>query len=136
MSGSLIRFQRIFPLLATFAVGQAAAQSLNLLSGFLLVRWLQIADYGQYGLVYSFQSTTNVLIDLGFSTTIVALVGNNWNQPKVIGNYVRAGRALRLRLLLTICPIAALFFIRMTGNLHWDLSTQLSFGCSIIVAIY
>jgi O-antigen/teichoic acid export membrane protein len=123
-------------LLAAFAMGQVAAQLLNVLSGFLIVRWLTIGDYARYGLVYSFQSTTNVLIDLGFSTTIIALVGSNWNEPKIIGKYVRAGRSLRNASLTVVFPLAALIFFRLTLNLKWDALTQISFIGSILVAVY
>jgi O-antigen/teichoic acid export membrane protein len=117
-------------------MGQVAAQSLSLIGGFLIVRWLRVGDYGQYGLVYSFQSMLNILVDLGFSTTIVALVGTRWNQPSVIGNFIRAGRSLRVSLLLVVFPVAALVFLGFTRNLKWGLFTQFSFLASILLALH
>jgi O-antigen/teichoic acid export membrane protein len=122
--------------LGTFFVGQGCAQALTLLSGFLVLRWLEVGAYGQYGLTFGFQSTVNLLVDLGFSSTIVALVGHRVDDPLVLGEYIRAGRSLRIRVLLVVMPISALLYVFLTNHLHWKLSTQFFLLSSILVSIY
>jgi O-antigen/teichoic acid export membrane protein len=119
-----------------FFAGQGLAQMLNLLAGFLVLRWLDVSAYGQYGLTFGFQSTVNLLIDLGFSSTIVALVGHRVNDRNILGEYVRAGRDLRTRMLLVIFPVSMIAFFHLTNRLNWSRSLQLSLLCSILVSIY
>lgn len=123
-------------ILATFLAGQGCAQALNLLSGFLVLRWLDVGSYGQYGLTFGFQSTVNLLIDLGFSSTIVALVGHRVNDARVLGDYIRAGRSLRSRMLTIVMPISAFIFFYLTHHLNWNLTTQILLLVSIFVSIY
>src|SRR5580698_2012222 len=104
-------------ILATFVAGQGCAQALNLLSGFLVLRWLDVGSYGQYGLTFGSQSTVNLLIDLGFSSTIVALVGHRVNDARVLGDYIRAGRSLRSRMLTIVMPLSAVIFFYLTHHL-------------------
>jgi O-antigen/teichoic acid export membrane protein len=123
-------------ILLTFLAGQGSAQALNLIMGFLVLRWLDVGSYARYGLTYGFQTTTNILIDLGFAATIVALVGHRVGERAVIGNYVRAGRHLRLRMLAAVMPIAGIVFIFMTHRLQWTAATQIGLLLSILVSIY
>lgn len=120
----------------TFLAGQGSAQALNLLTGFVVLRWLDIGSYAKYGLTYGFQSTTNILIDLGFSATIVALVGHRVGDRLVIGKYVRAGRQFRLRLLAAVMPVAGICFLVMTRRLHWATASRIGLLLSIFVSIY
>jgi hypothetical protein len=123
-------------MLLAFLAGQGSAQSLNLVAGFFVLRWLDIGSYARYGLTYGFQSTANLLIDLGFSATIIALVGHRIEDRKVIGNYVRAGRQLRLRMLAAVMPIAGIVFLFMTHRLHWGAASEIGLLLSIFVSIY
>jgi hypothetical protein len=123
-------------ILLTFLAGQGSVQALNLTVGFVVLHWLDVTSYARYGLTYGFQSTTNLLIDLGFSATIVALVGHRVEDRTVIGNYVRAGRHLRLRMLAVIMPIAGVIFVFMTRRLQWPAASQIGLLLSIFVSIY
>ena len=50
------RLHRWSALLVKFAAGQSAAQTLNLLAGVVLLRWLPVDEYAQYMLAFTFQS--------------------------------------------------------------------------------
>lgn len=84
-------------LLVSFIIGQGALQILQVLSGFLLIRWLSVEEYAQYSVAFAFQSTAQMLVELGFSGAVVALVGNRINERKVLGNYIKSGRYYRNR---------------------------------------
>ncbi|WP_257237060.1 hypothetical protein, partial [Nostoc sp. 'Peltigera malacea cyanobiont' DB3992] len=46
-------------------------------------------------MAFGFQSTFGILIDLGFSGTIIALVGDRIYDKKVVGSYIYAGKHFR-----------------------------------------
>jgi O-antigen/teichoic acid export membrane protein len=128
--------RRRLTLLAVFFAGQGMAQALNLAIGFLVLHWLSVEDYAQFGLTFGFQSTANILVDLGFSSTIVALVGDRVGDERIIGNYVRSGRSLRGRIFAFVMPTAALMYFLVTSHLGWSLSVQALLLMSLMVSIY
>jgi len=123
-------------LLLTFLAGQGTAQALNLFMGLAVLHWLDVGSYAKYGLTYGFQSTANILTDLGFSATIIALVGHRIADRRVIGDYVRAGRQLRLRMLVAVIPVAGIAFVLITRRLGWTVPTQIGLLLSIFISIY
>jgi len=139
LSASIFRSElvkRKARILFTFLAGQGSSQGFNLLTGFMVLRWLDVGSYARYGLTYGFQSTTNILIDLGFSATIVALVGPRVQDRRVIGSYVRAGRQLRVRMMATVMPIAGIVYLIMTRRLQWPVVSQIGLLLAIFVSIY
>lgn len=112
------------PLLA-FAVGQPAEQFLNLLTGFLLLRWLDKEQYAMFGVAFAFQSTVNQLTDLGFAGSIVALAGERGTEPAWLGRYLRSARHYRTRLIGFTLVGAAVVFPLLTWNHPWGAPTKL-----------
>ena len=53
-----------------FGAWQLASQAIQLITGFLLVRWLSLEAYAQYGVALGFQNMLNMLVDLGFSLQV------------------------------------------------------------------
>jgi O-antigen/teichoic acid export membrane protein len=127
--------QRRSRILLTFMGGQGAAQGLNLLCGLLILRWLPMGDYSQYGLVYGYQMLVNSGLDLGFSGTIVALVGHRINDKSVIGNYIRAGRRMRLKMMGIVLPVLSVVYYFMTKHMHWPLYVQVMLLLSICASV-
>ena len=117
-------------------MGQGILQALNFVIGFLLIRWMSVEAYAQYGVVFGFQSTLGMLVDLGFSGCIVSLVGNRGDQPEVIGGYIAGARWFRARLFAIVIPISAGAFYWIGMKHGWNpVSLTLLFGC-IVVALY
>ena len=52
-----------------FFLGQGALQAIQLLTALLLMRWLTVQEWAQFGLVMGFQLAVGTLMDLGISTT-------------------------------------------------------------------
>jgi O-antigen/teichoic acid export membrane protein len=129
------RVRRALPVLGTFALGQGFSQIMAAITGLLIVRWLSIDQYGEYGLVYSLQTTANIFTDLGFGATIVALVGQRANDPTVVGNYIRAGMSMRVRMLAIVFPLFAIYFVLMTSKLQWSQGTQISYLLAMLVSV-
>ena len=122
------------PLLA-FAVGQPAVQLLNVLTGFLLLRWLSKEAYAMFGVAFAFQSTVNQLTDLGFSGSIVALAGERGTEPAWLGRYLRAARHYRTRLLAFTLLGAAIAFPLLTWRQEWGAGTKLLLFGAVSVAV-
>ncbi len=106
-------------LITSFIVGQGALQLLQLLTGFLLIRWLSIEQYAQYSVTLAFQSTAQMLVELGFSGAVVALVGPHINDKKRIGNYIKAGQFFRNRFFFFVGGACIFFFPLLTFQHNW-----------------
>lgn len=128
--------RRRIRIILVYLAGQGLVQLTNLLTGFLLLRWLTVDNYAQFIVAFTFQLTLGFLTDLGFSGTIVALVGPRGNDPTVIGSYIRSGRRIRNIMLLCLTPIAAVFYIQIVRQHHWATSTSVILFASIVASIY
>ncbi len=115
-----------------FGAWQLASQGLQLITGFLLVRWLSIEAYAQYGVALSFQNMLNLLVDLGFSSSIIALVGDRIHDREIVGRHIRAARSFRNTMLLTIGPLSAVGFFWLARTHHWPLAGTLLLFSSIL----
>ena len=142
LAGSLIAglrsqtSQRRFHTLIVYFTGQGLAQLFSLSIGLLLLRWLDIDNYAQFSVAFAFQTTLSLLTDLGFSGTIVALVGPRGNDPDVIGGYIRSGWHLRNVMLLCMTPIAAIVYAGIARQHHWDFRSSVLLFLSIVASIY
>jgi O-antigen/teichoic acid export membrane protein len=128
--------QRRSRVLLVYFTGQGLVQFTNLLTGLLLLRWLTVDNYAQFIVAFSFQATLGFLTDLGFSGTIVALVGPRGNDPAVIGSYIRSGRRIRNVMLLCLTPVAALIYVQIVRQHHWATWTSVILFASIVASIY
>ncbi len=128
--------RRRFRVLLVYLTGQGLVQFTNLLTGFLLLRWLTVDHYAQFIVAFTFQLTLGFLTDLGFSGTIVALVGPRGEDPSVVGSYVRSGRHLRNVMLACLTPVAAVIYIHIARQHHWAARTSTLLFASIVASIY
>ncbi len=115
-----------------FGAWQLASQGIQLITGFLLVRWLSIEAYAQYGVALGFQNMLNLLVDLGFSSSIIALVGDRIHDREVIGRHIRTARSFRNTMLVTIGPLSAIGFFWLARTHHWPLTGSLLLFSSIL----
>jgi hypothetical protein len=51
---------------------------------------MSIEAYAQFGLAVGFQQTIGLLMDLGFTSTIIPLVGDQGDNKELVVKYVRA----------------------------------------------
>ena len=109
--------------LKTFFVAQGVIQFATFLSGLLLVRLLTVPDYAKYSVFYGISSSASILTDVGFSGTLVALVGNRHASGQVVADYVKALRAFRRQLFYVVAPILIAVFPVLTVRQNWPAST-------------
>ena len=111
-------------------------QGLNFVVGFFLLRWLDKTAYAQYSVAFAFQSTIGMLVDLGFTGSIIALVGENAHRPEIVGRYLRTAQFFRTRSFIAITSVAALtypFFVRHQPW-GWQIKALLFAGIFIALA--
>jgi O-antigen/teichoic acid export membrane protein len=132
----LLRSKRTAGTIANFLVGQGAAQGLGVLAGLFLVRNLSVEAYAQFGVATGFQTVFSVLMDLGFASTIIPLVGDRFEDRAVIGRYVRSARRLRYRAFWILAPVASAAFLTTIHRQHWSVSLQLLLLASILLSLY
>jgi|GEM_PF-604053 len=130
------RASRILRVITGFLLGQGAAQAINILSGLLLVRFLSVEAYAQFGVATGYQTVFSILMDSGLSATIIPLVGNRNQDRAVIGKYVRAARHLRNRIFWTLTPFATAAFFATIQKHHWGWGVQIALLVSILVTLY
>jgi O-antigen/teichoic acid export membrane protein len=130
------RLHRAAKLLLSFFLGQGALQIANLLASLFLVRMLSLEAYAQFGVAYAFQATFMIMMDLGFVSTIIPLVGNRSEDRKVVGRYVRAVKHLRDRTFWGLAPIAAAAFFAVAYRHHWSWHLQLLLLVSVLLSLY
>ncbi len=122
--------------IAHFGAWQLLGQGLQLMTGFFLVRWMSYEAYAQFGLAFGFQCMLSQLVDLGFSSAVIALVGERVHDQALVGRYVRSAWGLRTRMLVILGPLSAVAFAYFAHVHQWPLVTSLLLFCSIIAILF
>jgi O-antigen/teichoic acid export membrane protein len=122
--------------LTDFTVGQGIVQGIGIFIGIFLVRTLNVSEYAKFGLAFGFQTTATVLMDLGYASTIIPLVGERISDRVLIGRYVRAAKAHRDRTYWAISPFVAIAFLFITYRQHWSWVQQLALLATILFSLY
>jgi O-antigen/teichoic acid export membrane protein len=130
------RTHRIFSAVLSFLLGQGALQGVNLIIGLFLVRALSVSEYAKFGLASGFQTTTSILMDLGYAATIIPLVGERISDRALVGRYVQGAKSLRNRAFWVISPFASIAFLVITHRQKWPLPIQIVMLASVLVALY
>jgi O-antigen/teichoic acid export membrane protein len=130
------RTHRIFSAVLSFLIGQGALQGINLIIGLFLLRALSVGDYAKFGLASGFQVTTSILMDLGYASTIIPLVGDRIFDRALVGRYVRGAKSLRNRAFWVMSPLAAIVFLAITHKQKWPWPTQFALLASVLLALY
>lgn len=131
-----LRWHRIIRVITGFLFGQGTLQGVNVLVGLFLVRTLSVEHYAQFGLAYGFQTTASMLMDLGYSSTIIPLVGQRVNDHAIVGSYLRAAKHLRDRAFAILGPFAAITFLAIIHKHRWSWTTQTLLVLSVLLSLY
>lgn len=130
------RAGRWLKLLATFFTAQTLIQGINLTVGFLLLRWMSFEAYAQYSVANAFQSMLNIFVDLGFSGSIVTLVGSRIDKPEVIGTYIHCARVFRGRMFFVVGLVSAVVFPFVVSNQPWPPLTKFLLWAAVMCGLF
>jgi O-antigen/teichoic acid export membrane protein len=103
-----------------FLLAQGLAMAGNLLYGFLCVRLLSVSEYAKFAVLFGFMGSLTILLDVGVSTTLAPLIGEQIGDLQLIADYVASLRAIALRLFTFVTPIAGVAFIILVRRQHWS----------------
>lgn len=130
------KFKHWSNLIGKFLVSQGSIQIFNLITGFFLLRWMSIENYAQFSVTFGFQSTIGMLIDTGFSGSIIALVGNRFQDKSVVGKYIKSAQQLRNRSFAVIIPLAGIAFYLIGSKQNWFWGEQMILFGAITVSLF
>ena len=130
------RVRRWSKMLAVFLSGQTLVQGLNLVTGFLLLRWLSVESYAQYSVALAFQGTASMLVDLGLTGSIVSMVGTRGTDPSVVGGYIKVARVYRGRMFWIISTASLLIFPLIVRNQPWSWTAKSLLLGSVLASVF
>lgn len=130
------RGRRLLHVVTNFLVGQGATQGVSVLAALFLVRHMSVDAYAQFSLTIGFQTVFASLMDMGFASTIVPMVGERRDDHALVGRYVRSAKHLRDRAFWILSPIAVAAFIAIMHKQHWSWSVQFALICSVLLSLY
>lgn len=93
------------PLLFRFSAGQSVILAINLITGFLILRFLSISEYAIYIVASMLQTVVSLGTDRGMSQGVVTIGAPVREDAVSFGALVSAALRLRARLFLYVAPI-------------------------------
>lgn len=124
------KLHRIFE----FLISQGITTAGNLIYGFLCVRLLPISGYAKFAVVFGFLGTLTVLMDIGFTKTLLPLVGERVNDCQLIADYVASLRQLAHWLYAAVAPLLIIVFPLAVHRQPWNWQTVAAMVSIILVA--
>jgi len=131
-----MRWSRIISVVTGFLFGQGTLQGINVLAALFLVRALSVEHYAQFSLAFGFQTAVSLLMDLGYTSTIIPLVGERHNDRARVGSYLRAAKHLRDSAFWILSPFAVIAFLAIMHKHHWSWPTQTVLVLSVLLSLY
>jgi len=100
----------------SFALVQAAVQTIGFLTGILLVRWLPQQEYAYFTIANTMQGTINLLADIGISVGLVSIGGRVWKDRRRFGELINTALGVRMKLgtaaMIAVTPVMYFMLIR------------------------
>jgi O-antigen/teichoic acid export membrane protein len=100
----------------SFALVQAAVQTIGFLTGILLVRWLPQQEYAYFTIANTMQGTINLLADIGISVGLVSIGGRVWQDRRRFGELINTALGVRMKLgtaaMIAVMPVMYFMLIR------------------------
>ena len=110
-------------------------QAIQLATGFLLINCLSKQDYATFTIVIAIQTTTGILVELGFSSCLQGLIGRRYQDHQVVGRYMAACRYYRDRLLIAGgIGLLAVFYL-FAPKYGWDQGLWLILWLTVVTAL-
>ncbi len=93
-------------------------QALNLLNGFLLLRWLSVKQYVVFTVLDGFQGTVGLLVEMGLANSMVGLLAGRRDKATV-GGYIESAKRYRNIFFTVAVPIIAVGFVLLFLRQGW-----------------
>lgn len=131
----LTRHQGRIELIVRYVMGQGILQVVNVLNGFLLLRWLNIDEQAKFSVAMALMATLGLLGDLGFGGSLMGLIGTRTGDKVAVGQYIRGIQYFKNRFLLVSIIIGSgLAFVYYQRH-GWRYDLAAIFGL-LLVSVY
>jgi hypothetical protein len=112
----IAKFQRAIESMAVQGITTVG----NLLYGLLCVRLLSVDGYAKFSLLFAFQPSLALLMDIGSTSALAPLVGERTDDLQLIADYAASIRQLGVRLFGIVAPLTVLVFPLIVKRQHWS----------------
>lgn len=119
-----------------FLIAQGITLAGNSVYGLLCVRLLSIPEYAKFVVVFGFLGTLVVLMDIGFSTALLPLIGEKIDDLRLIANYVASLRQLAYWLFYVLAPASAIIYPLIVRRQHWSAHVILAMVVILLVTAW
>ena len=119
-----------------FLILQGITMVGNSLYGFLCVRLLPIPEYAKFVVVFGFLGTLVVLMDIGFSSALLPLIGEKTDDLRFIADYVASLRQLAYWLFFVLAPASAILYPLIVRRQHWSAHVVAGMVAILLVAAW
>jgi hypothetical protein len=121
---------------AHFLTKQGLATAGNLLYGLVCVRLLPVTEYAKFAVLFGFMGSLTILLDIGVTSTLTPLVGEQIDNLQLIADYVASIRKLMQRLYIVVAPIAAIIFVLLVQKRHWGVWVEAQMLVALLVTAW
>jgi len=131
-----LKLNRWIGLILTICVGEGAWHVLRMLAAFILIHWLTKDQYATFTLILAIKGTAGVLLDLGFTGGLTALIGKRCHEPETVGRYVFAAKFFRDRLIAVGVFGLLIAFYFAAERFDWNSMFALQIWVIVSASIY
>lgn len=110
-------------------------QAMQLVTGFLLINCLSKEDYATFAIVVAIQSTTGVLVEMGITSSLTALIGTDYEDRTLVGRFLAACKYYRDRLLILGGVVLLGIFYMAAPDYGWGGGLWFVLWLSVISAL-
>jgi len=101
-------------------MAQGFTTFINLLYGLICVRFLSMDGYAKFSLLFAFQSSLSLLVDVGTTSALAPLVGEQIDDLQLIADYIASLRQLSVRFFAILAPATVVAFPLIVMKQHWS----------------
>lgn len=97
----------------------------QLICGFALINFLNKSDYATFTIVMALQGTAIILVDMGITQSLTALIGKGIKDRGFVGRYLVACRQLRNYMLVAGSAVLLVIIYYAAPRFEWSFSLSL-----------
>lgn len=119
-----------------FLAGNSLNQLIQLITGFLLIRWLPVEEYAYYTFLLAIQTTALMFTEMGFGSAIIPLVSEDTKNKERIKKLISAAVKLRHYTFFIVSIVSSTCFLSITYNRGWPNETAILLMGSMLYTLW
>jgi O-antigen/teichoic acid export membrane protein len=119
-----------------FLLAQGLTLLGNLLYGLFCIRMLPTTEYAKFVVLFGVQGTFVVLMDIGISTSLLPLIGERFNDHKLIADYVATLRKLARQVYYGMAVALVVVYPYLVKNRGWSPQTIVAMIVTLLVSTW